>query len=72
MSTIWRSGKIFLKLCNEDVPLIGAVEIVAHEETAAIEELAELGDLVIGQLPVAHFHRVEPGVIENIVVLSPD
>jgi hypothetical protein len=53
----------------EDVPFVGGVEIVAHEEAAAQQEFAEFGDLGIGQLPVAHFHRIEPRVVENIVVV---
>ena len=47
----------------------GAVEIVAHEKPAAQQELAELGDLGIGELPVAHLDGIEPRIIEHVVVL---
>ena len=46
---------------DEDIPFVGAVEVVAHEEAAAQQVLAELGDLLLGQFPVADFDRVEPG-----------
>ena len=54
---------------DEDFPFLGAVEIVAHEETAAVQKLAEFLHHLVGQLPVAHFHGVQPRVVENVVVL---
>ena len=53
---------------DEDVPFVGGVEIVAHEEPPAQEELAEFSDLGIGQLPVTHLDCVEPRVIKDVVV----
>src|SRR5207244_642278 len=54
---------------EENVPFIGAVEIVAHEKAAAQEVLAELDNLCVGQLPVAHLDGIEPRIIEHVVVI---
>ena len=61
-------GEDLLHGVDEDFPLVGGVEIVAHEEAAAQQVLAEFGDLRIGEFPVADFDGVEPGVVEHVVV----
>jgi len=61
-------GEDLLHAVDEDRPFHGAVEIVAHEKPAAQQELAEFGDLGIGQLPVAHLDGIEPRIVEDVVV----
>ena len=63
-------GKDLFHAGDEDVPLVSAVEIVAHEEAAAEEVLAHGGGLGIGQIPVAHLDGVEPGPIVNVAVIE--
>jgi hypothetical protein len=60
ISTIGRSGKTLLHAGGRRLPFHRAVEIVAHEEAAAQQEFAHGGGLRIGEVPVAHFHAVEP------------
>ena len=50
----------------KDVPFDGAVEIVAHEEAAAQQVFAHGPGLLVGQVPVAHFHAVQPGPIVDV------
>ena len=54
----------------EERPLHRAVEIVAHEEAAAQQVFAHGGRLGVGQLPVTHFHAVEPRAIVNVAVIQ--
>ena len=65
-------GEDAVEALGEDVPLLIAVEIVAHEEAAAEEEFAEEGGLGIGEIPVADFDAVEPGpvVLEAFVEID--
>ncbi len=63
------AGQDLLHGVLEDFPLVGAVEIVAHEKAAALQVFAETFDLVIGQFPVADFDGVEPGIVEDVVGL---
>src|SRR6185369_6108526 len=55
-----------------NLPLVVAVEIVAHEESAAQQVLAHQSHLGVGQVPVAHLHSVEPGpvVLEAFVEID--
>ena len=46
-----------------------AVKIVAHEESAAIQELAHLLDLDVGELPVPHLNRIQPGIVEHVIAV---
>ena len=63
-------GKHAVHAGDEDIPLIGAVEIVAHEEAAAQQEIAQLGGLRVGQIPVPHFDAVEPGPVVDFVAVA--
>src|ERR1017187_10209968 len=63
-------GEHLLHAVDENFPLVGGVEIVAHEESAAHEEFAEFDDLGVGELPVAHLDGVQPGVIEHVIVFQ--
>jgi hypothetical protein len=63
-------GEHFLHAVDEDFPLVGGVEIVAHEESAAQQEFAEFHDLLVGEFPVAHFDGVEPRVVEYVIVFQ--
>ena len=42
----------------ENFPLLLAPEVVGHEETAAVQKIAELGRLPIRQIPLPGLHRV--------------
>src|SRR5947208_14041991 len=54
---------------KEDGPRLGSVEVVAHKEAAAVEELAHLLYLTVCKLPVAYLNGVEPGIVEDIVTV---
>ena len=54
---------------HENFPFVGGVKIVAHEEAAAQQELAEFGDLRVRQFPVPDFDGVQPRVVEHVVVI---
>ena len=45
------------------------MKIVAHEKSAALQEVAHLFDLAVGELPVADLHRVQPRIVEHIVAI---
>ena len=51
----------------EDLPLVVAPEIVAHEESAAQQEIAHAGGLRIGQFPVTRLDRVQPRPVVDVV-----
>ena len=53
----------------ESIPFFGAPEIVQHQEAAAQQIIAQLLDLAIGQLPIAHFARAEPRPIVDVVAI---
>ncbi len=58
---------------DKDIPFLDAVEIVAHEKSAAQEEIAELCGLCIGEVPMADFDAIEPGpVIDFVAVIEID
>ena len=65
-------GKYLVHAGEEHAPLDVAVEIVAHEKAAAQQEFAHGLGLVVGQVPVAHFHAVEPRPIVHVVVVKID
>src|SRR5262245_24235469 len=44
----------------EDLPLILAPEIVAHEEAAAEQILAQFRGLRVGKIPVTYLNGIEP------------
>jgi hypothetical protein len=54
---------------DEYGPFPAAVKIVAHEKTAAIQEIAHLFDLGVGQLPVPDLDRIQPGIVEYILAI---
>ena len=47
-----------LHAVGEHLPLVGAVEVVAHEEAAAQEIFAQLSGLRVGEVPVTHLDAV--------------
>jgi hypothetical protein len=57
---------------GEDLPLLCAVEVVAHEEAAAEEVFAEGGHLFVGEGPVADLDSVEPGPIVLVAIVEID
>ena len=65
-------GKHLVHAGEEGIPLDGAVEIVAHEEAAAEQVFAHGLGLLVGQVPVAHFHAIEPRPIVNVVIVEID
>src|SRR5262249_55634041 len=54
---------------GEDLPFVAAVEVVTHEESAAQQELPEARDLRGRQFPVPDLDRIEPRIIEAVLVL---
>jgi hypothetical protein len=56
----------------KDFPLPRAVEIVAHEKPAAVDEFAQRLGLRIGEIPVAHLHRIEKRPIVGIAFIQVD
>jgi hypothetical protein len=60
-------GEDALHAGEEDVPFVGTVEVVTHEEAATEQEVAEFGGLLVGQFPVADFDGVEPRPVVNFV-----
>ena len=65
-------GKHPLHAVDEDLPLFRPVEIVAHEEAAAQQILPHGLGLRVGQVPVAHFHGVEPRPIVLVAFVQVD
>jgi hypothetical protein len=57
---------------HEDFPLLGAVEVIAHEEATAVQILAESLHLRVGQVPMAHFHRIKPGPVVLVAQIEID
>ena len=51
------------------MPLVRAMEIVAHEEPAPQQKIAQLGRLRICQIPVPHLDAVEPRPIVDFVAV---
>src|SRR5205807_10263033 len=62
----WPVGKDALHTRGKHSPLFRAMKIVAHEESAAVQKLPHLLHLEIGELPVAHFNRIQPGIVEGV------
>src|SRR5581483_5889310 len=57
----------------ENTPVDSSPEVIAHEETAAQQVLAYSLGLGIRQIPLAHEHRIKPGIVEDVVfVLNID
>ena len=65
-------GKHFMHAREESAPLDVSVEIVAHKKAAAQQKLAHRFGLVVGQVPVAHFHAVEPWPVVDVMVVEID
>src|SRR5262249_21353178 len=57
---------------DEDVPLGGAVEIVAHEKAAAEKIFAERLGLLVGEIPMPDFDAVEPWPVVDIAFVEVD
>ena len=56
-------------LAMKRVPFPSAVEVVAHEEAAALEIIAKLGCLQIGEIPMSDFNGIKPGPVVNVIVV---
>src|SRR5581483_7178153 len=52
---------------QKNFPLYRAVEVIAHEEPAALQIIPHLLDLGIGELPVSDLDRVQPRIVEHVV-----
>src|ERR1035437_5606611 len=65
-------GKDAAHAFHENVPLDLAVKIVAHEEAAAEDELAEGAGLGVGEVPVADFDAVEERPVVGIAIVQVD
>src|SRR5439155_16604972 len=44
----------------EHLPLVGAMEVVAHEEAAAKQVFTKLHRLRVGQRPMPNLHSIKP------------
>src|SRR5580658_3989809 len=62
-------GEDALEALFEHVPALLAPEIVGHEESAALNVIAKLGRLSVGELPGARLHRVQPRPVVNVVAV---
>ena len=62
-------GKHAVHAFHEDLPLVFAPEIVAHEEAAAQKISRICLRLCVGETPLAHLHGVEPGPVVDIVAV---
>jgi hypothetical protein len=51
---------------EEPFPLIIAVEVVHHEESAAQQVLAHVLGFVLVEVPAAHFHTIDKRELENV------
>src|SRR5690606_11964832 len=56
----------------EDGPLVLAPEVVDHQEAPAVEVLAQLPGFGLVELPMADLHGIEPGVVEDPVIVEAD
>ena len=50
-------------------PLVFTPEIVAHEEPAAQNEVAQLGGLRVGEVPLAYLDGVKEGKVVDVIVV---
>src|SRR5579884_1000759 len=57
---------------GEDLPLVGAVKVVAHEEAAAEQVLPHGPRLLVGEVPMADLDAVEPRPVVDVVVVEID
>ena len=57
---------------DEGRPLIAAVEVVHHQETAAQKVLAQLSRRLFIQRPLPDLNAVDPGVLKDLVGLEVD
>ena len=53
-------------------PLAFIVEVVHHQEAAALEVFSEARRLRVGEDPVAHAHRIEKWPVEDLVAIDID
>src|SRR5262245_64094935 len=65
-------GKNAPQASGEALPFRGAVEIVDHEETSAVQILADPPGLAVIQLPIANLDRIEPRTIVDFVAVDID
>src|SRR3712207_7393889 len=52
---------------SEGVPLVEPVEVIDHEEAAAIQVGAQTLGLRVVQLPMTHFDRIQPRPVKHLV-----
>ena len=53
----------------EDLPLVGAVEVVGEEEASSQEVLAKSFRLLLRESPFTDLHRVQPRPVIDIVTI---
>src|SRR5579862_6404874 len=53
----------------EDFPFGRAMEIVAHEKSAAQQILAHLGSLLLGEIPMPDFDAIKPRPVEYFIAI---
>src|ERR1017187_671682 len=54
---------------DENLPLVRPVEVVAHEKTAAQQEIAHFSRLLVRQSPMPNFDAIQPGPVVNIIAV---
>src|SRR5258708_24961016 len=64
------AGKAPSHAGHEDFPFLIPMVIVDHEKSTAIEILAKLFALAVGEVAVSYFHRVDPGPVEQLVIVQ--
>ena len=65
-------GEDFVDAGHEEGPFPFIVEVVDHEEAAAVEVLAEAAGLGVGDGSVADTDGVEEGPVEHLVAVDID
>ena len=54
------------------IPVLGAVEVVDHEKTALEQIFAQTFCFSIGEGPVLYLYRVDPRIIEDVIIVEGD
>src|SRR5580704_12764783 len=55
---------------HEMPPVVGAVEVVHHQETALKKIIVQALGLLVGEGPSVHLHGVDPGIVEDMVAIE--
>ena len=57
---------------HEVFPVFCAVEVIHHEEAAFLQVLAQPLGLGIGECPVLRLDGIDPGIVEDLVIVQAD